>query len=64
MHVPIAIILYDLSCWVKHVQRSHQDSRAELEEDKAISIVSQLTQCNMPLNRFLSNSENKDQLTT
>ena len=26
--------------WVKRVQRSHQDSQAELEEDKAISIVS------------------------
>ena len=33
-------IKYHLPCWVKHVQRSHQDSQAELEEDKAISIVS------------------------
>ena len=33
-------IKYHLPCWVKHVQRSHQDSQAELEEDKAISTVS------------------------
>jgi len=33
-------IKYHLPCWVKHVQRSHQDSQAELEEDKSISIVS------------------------
>ena len=33
-------IKYQVPCWVKHVQRSHRDSQAELEEDKAISIVS------------------------
>lgn len=33
-------IKYHLPCWVKHVQRSHQDIQTKLEKDKTISKVS------------------------